>query len=570
MSIASGEVPGLLARVNEILVSSGGPGVERVGDLIPLIQRLTDERDEAVRKQRIANDKLVDLELNGVTGREQHGAEILKASLERAEAALARRDEEIRKLLTERERVLENAADEVNRITSRLTEERSRDQAEIHQLAERQRRDAQFLREEARKVEKSEATIRLLESQLKRLKGDQLVPALSVNEVAKLQDSLAASRRRVGELETLLNSQSVELDLVKLKQKSEAELLARADAQAEAKLCLLREQLESIQQQLANSESLNREMLRDKEMLVTSLEKTGRDAETLHAVLAAQRRQMDALRGEVAVLHSAVEEKGKSLSQVESQLEAARAALSQREDLEETLQGLHQREMETIRLSTKVAALESVAGEREAATQKLRAEIDARDSRLRTLNATISDKDKEIEELRKRPLMAAPVLPQISVTEETFRMQRDLLAKVRYLESLLVQRDSQLANLDRSLDALKSTLANNEQEIAALNLTIDDYERVGSVEVKSQLVDAGQDEADRERARLVRRTKESLAALQVVSIALTEAEKTVEELRIENSRLQSTNEKRTKIADESVQTVLRAKQELSVQTAPGL
>ena len=497
--LASSDSQLLISRVNDIIsLSASGSPVNRLSDLVPLVQRLVDERDEAVRKQRIANDRLVDLELSGVTGREVHSSEILHATLQR-------REEEIRKLLSERERILEQTADEVNRISSQLAEERSKDQHAIFHLsaqldaekAEKQNlarlvKDTDRLRQEAEKAERCESTIKSLESQLRKLNNEQVVPLISPAEVTSLQDQLARSRRRVTELESHAKSQTREIDLMKLKVKSESD----HSSVAESKIAQLGEQLAKATRQLERSDAMNREMLKEKESLVESLEHTGRDAETLHGIVAALRRQMEATR-------------------LDSDQRAAQ--------MESLSASLHACETERLSLQNVIGQLQRQIGERESLLHDLKVNLHRGEGEVTALHQQLKAVSFERDNLVGK-LTNQAKFSMVSYAGEVSALKKqgdDQLHQIHHLESLLGEREADVVDMQTELDMLRQERDETEaRKVAARD-------------------DIRQKEADEERVNLLKKTKESLAALEVVSLALTETLKTVESLKEENAQIRN-------------------------------
>ena len=115
----------LLRNVNEIM-GNRGRKIDRISELVTLVQFLVDSKDTAERKLRIANDKIVDLELSGVVSPGQNegllSAQILHAQLQRRESELAEAVDEIERLSEQ----LEAAREEERNLLDIANKERDR------------------------------------------------------------------------------------------------------------------------------------------------------------------------------------------------------------------------------------------------------------------------------------------------------------------------------------------------------------------------------------------------------------------------------------------------------------
>ena len=209
---AQQEIESVLVRNINGILSNKEKHVDRISEVAPLVQDLMDNINTLERKLRIANDKIVDLELSGVVGgpkSEISSTQILHAQLQRREAEMAQAVAEI-ETLTEQLDIMK-------------TSEKLEHDRLVNLVALEQRKNEDITRREAK--EKRELEIKLvdLKSQLSRKAPVSIQDKV---ELGVMQDEVARQRRKIAELETKVNQSKAETDLLKsrLKQTEQSDV----------------------------------------------------------------------------------------------------------------------------------------------------------------------------------------------------------------------------------------------------------------------------------------------------------------------------------------------------------
>ena len=530
--LAQQEIESVLIRnINEIFSSKSSVNCERISQVVPLIQDLVDKVEAAERKLRIANDKIVDLELSGVvvaSNRDElSSAYILHSQLQRREAEMAQAVGEIESLTeqleiarsedqAERNRLISLVAskthevddlrvdrdrlanvvgdlktdrDRLANIVGDLKTDRDRlvhsvstktdEVDELKRLAVRPEtaqaapsddqagvireleEELELMTREARRKKELETQIIFLKNQLSEYQKKHTMPGLAgiqdKVELSSMQDECARQRRRIAELEKIVDQTKGEADLVKTRLK-EVELTVHSRSETIRKL-----------------ESQNGELrivAAEREELIKAIENVSIEADRLQVVSSELGSQVHRLGNDKLELSTQID---RLIDEIE-ELETANVSRSKRVvELEQMIAGEHA-------TKKKISDVEQALAISEVNREALQTELRA------------------AQQQQRRPVQDDGILDEIYSSVRSVRdaLSKELIGKSKEIEIL----STCLGEKERIIATLQQQILNQltqEDVIPAEAVLVDSSEDPASLqeidiacaELKSAIIAAG-------------------------------------------------------------------------------
>lgn len=337
----------LLRNVNDI-IGSRGRRIDRISEIVNLVESLVDQKETAERKLRIANDKIVDLELSGVVSPGQNegllSAQILHAQLQRRESDLA------------------EAVDEIERLTEELETTREEERNTLAVASKERDRLAFLYSEKDKAVSEFEKKIDDLTSELKK-KDNQL--SLKDREVRDVEAKL-------GEISSEALS---EIDIVKKEKTKRIRELEKQLEETETENFKIQENLK------IRSTILEREI----EKLTTEL-KERKSTQVGNIVSIQEKVEISAMMDECARQRRRVAELETAAQRQKSELETMKSRISEIEDSKDRMA---EAKNEAIRQLE--AQNQEILGRLGTVTSEKKALVLDRDDRANTVQSLIAD-----------------------------------------------------------------------------------------------------------------------------------------------------------------------------------
>jgi chromosome segregation ATPase len=182
---AQQEIEKILVRnINEI-INEKGKRIDRLSEITPLVQELVDSADTAERKMRIANDKIVDLELAGVTVSDGEGSGLVSVKI-------------LHSQLQQRESDLAQAVEEIERLTEQIATAREEERNSLAVAHAERDRLAFLISGKDTRVAELEHAVKSLESKYKKSQADLVQRSKELGELrADLANVSAISQAEV-------------------------------------------------------------------------------------------------------------------------------------------------------------------------------------------------------------------------------------------------------------------------------------------------------------------------------------------------------------------------------------
>ena len=323
----------LVRNVNEILPTDRSTQkVERISEIPPLIQTLVDEVETWRRKLRIANDKLIDIELSGVRVTSNEEVQSTHIHLLR----IRELENELQRAVADRDEIMRDTAMEIDELTNEVNELRRRDRENLQRAQD----DLGFSIREAERV-----------------------------------NLILESRNKV--IETL--EESVE-DLRRGIQEKESVLLEREDEVEELKSELMNQSIVITREKQAEIDRLNRELnsnMRTIKALETDLafvsSRLKQPAKELDVVRDRERQSKEST--EVAVLLSSLRKKTAAAKSTTTHAEVSATA----SELAARISEMASLQDQVAKHRRRVAELESVVSSKTAENEVLQSKLREKD-----------------------------------------------------------------------------------------------------------------------------------------------------------------------------------------------
>lgn len=410
----------LLRNVNDILQSGVGtdqrPPIERISEIPQLVQTLMDDVDTAKRRLRVANDRLVDIEVSGVVSKRSGGATPLQSdiqSLRILREQLRAREQDIEELMAERDHILKSTTSEIDYLSS-----------ELHAIRRMQSQDATLTQDQ----------LNLAHREMQRL---SLIVETRDRQIANLEHTMRDMKRAVTEKDASLSQRAVEVEELKSELMNQSVIITR---EKQMEVDRLHRQVEGNLRTIRGLENDLSKMQHDTKSRL-QVDALAVQIESLERDLVQAKKIVKDKDSEVSVLLSKLKAKGSACSEFELSLGRADS------ELEDRLEEIHNLQNDNARQRRKILDLESTV-----ASQK--AELDL-------FGAKWKGAEKEIKESSASMAKIAEMQGRMEAAElqrnELKAKSESLAAELGAARAKIEKQERALFNLEVELDNVKAT-----------------------------------------------------------------------------------------------------------------